>query len=166
MARSRRDSDGPPQSTLVAKQLTTALLDQKLDAIAARDPSEPDRFVAALFYPDTQLLVVSARYVSPPLMESKLAQRQYREVYMDLQGASIPGSSVFYQDMKADGLCSGRNMVADILYDNKSATPTVFDADWDKHKMSQKTYEQQYSDADQRYSRLLEILLTRLKTQG
>ena len=66
--------------------------------------------------------------------------------------------------MKADGLCAGRDMAADVVYDKGSATPTIFDADWDKHKMSQKAYQQQDIAADQRYSRLLELLLTQLKT--
>lgn len=157
--------NGPAHSTVVAKQLTTALFEQKLDAIAAKDPDEPDRFVAALFLPDSQLLVVSARYAAPSILESKVAQHQYRDVYLDLQGAAIPSTTVFYQDMKADGLCAGRDMVPDVVFDKGSATPTIFDADWDKHKMSQKAYEQQYIAADQQYSRLLELLLTQLKIQ-
>ena len=155
----------PTQSTNVAKKLTTALVEQKLDAIAAKDPDEPDRFVAALYLPDSQLLVVSARFASPLTLESRLSQHQYRDVYLDLQAAAIPRTSVFYQDMKADGLCAGRDMAADVVYDYGSTTPTIFDGDWDKHKMSQKAYEQQYVAADERYSRLLEILLTQLKAR-
>ena len=164
LARVVGGADGPTHSTVVAKQLTATLFEQKLDAVAARDPDEPDRFVAALFLPDSQLLVVSARYAAPSILESKVAQHQYRDVYLDLQGAAIPSTTVFYQDMKADGLCAGRDMAADVVYDKGSATPTIFDADWDKHKMSQKAYQQQYIAADQRYSRLLELLLTQLKT--
>lgn len=67
--------------------------------------------------------------------------------------------------MNADGLCAGRNMVADVVYDKDSTTPKIFDADWERHKMSQKAYEQEYVVADQQYSRLLEILLTQVKTQ-
>jgi len=77
----------------------------------------------------------------------------------------VPGSSLFYQDMKADGLCADHQMVADVLYDG-GPTPKVFDADWDKHKMSQKTYEQEYLAADQQYGRLLTILLAQVKTQS
>ena len=156
--------DQPSQSAVVAKQLTAALLERRLEAIAAKDPDEPDRFVAALFFPDSQLLVISARYAAGPLLESKLLQKQYRDVYLDLQGAPVSGSSMFYQDMKADGLCAGQDMVADIFYDG-SATAKVFDADWDKHKMSQKVYQQEYMAADQQYSRLLTILLTQVKDQ-
>ena len=151
-------ADQTSRSATLAKQLTASLTEQKLDAIAALDPDEPDRFVAALFFPNAQLLVVSARYASPPLLLARLTQKQYRDVYLDLQAAPVPDSSVFFQDMNADGLCSSRDQTADLLYNGKGA-PTIFDGDWKKHNLSEKEYEQQLTSADERYSRLLEILL-------
>lgn len=148
------------QSATVAAQLAKALSDQKLDAIAAQDPDEPDRFIAALFFKDAQLLVLSARSASPSMLKTRLAQKQYREVYADLTSASIPDSSVLFQDMNVDGLCSRREQAADIVYDGRH-TAQIFDGDWDKHK-SDKTYEQQFVVADQRYSRLLNILFKQL----
>jgi hypothetical protein len=150
------------RSATLAKQLATALTEQKAEAIAAQDPTESDRFVAALFFPNAQLLVVSARYASPPVLQARLAQKQYRDVYLDLQASAIPNSSVFFQDMNADGLCSECDQTADLLYEG-SATPTVFDGDWRKHNLSEKQYEQQLAAADQQYSRLLELLLARLR---
>ena len=147
------------RSSTLAKQLTTALTDQRLDAIAAQHPDEPDRFVAALFFPNAQLLVISARYASPASLQARLAQKQYRDVYLDLQGSAVPQSSVFFQDMDADGLCTSRDQTADLLYRGTTA-PTVFDGDWKKHDSSEKEYEQEVAAADERYSRLLEILLT------
>jgi hypothetical protein len=85
--------------------------------MAAKDPDEPDRFVAALFIPNNQLLVISARYAVPSVLESKMSIKQYREVYLDLQGAALPDSSLFIQDMKADGLCSNRDQAADVVYE-------------------------------------------------
>ena len=64
--------------------------------------------------------------------------------------------------MKADGLCSSRDQTADLLYKG-SAAPTIFDADWKKHNMSEMEYDQQLAAADERYSRLLEILLAHLR---
>jgi hypothetical protein len=154
--------DQASRSATLAKQLTAALAEQRLEAIATQHPDEPDRFVAALFFPDTQMLVVSARYASPPLLQARLAHKQYRDVYLDLQGSPVPNSSVFFQDMNADGLCSSRDQTADILYDG-SAAPTIFDGDWRKHNLSEKEYEEQRTAADERYSRLLEILLSQLR---
>lgn len=150
------------RSSTLAKQVTAALGEQRLEAIATQHPDESDRFVAALFIPDTQMLVVSARYASPLLLQARLAHRQYRDVYLDLQGSPVPNSSVFFQDMSADGLCASRDQTADILYDG-SAAPTIFDGDWRKHSASEKEYEQQRAAADERYSRLLEILLAQLR---
>jgi hypothetical protein len=150
------------RSVTLTKQLTAAMSEQKLEAIAARDPDEADRFVAALLFPDAQLLVVSARYGSPLLLQARLAHKQYRDVYLDLQSAPVRDSSWFFQDMKADGLCSERDQVADVVYTGGKA-PTIFDGDWKKHGLSEKAYEEMLSGADDRYSRLLSILLTELK---
>jgi hypothetical protein len=57
--------DRTSHSAPIATELAKALSQQKLDAIAAQDPDEPDRFIAALFFENTQLLVVSGRYASP-----------------------------------------------------------------------------------------------------
>ena len=146
------------RSAMLAKQLTVALKDQQLEAIAAPHPDEPDRFVAALFFPNAQLLVVSARYASPQLLQARLTHKQYRDVYLDLSASPVPNSSVFFQDMNADGLCSSRDQTADLLYNGNKA-PAIFDGDWKKHNLSEKEYQQQLTAADERYSRLLEILL-------
>jgi hypothetical protein len=151
-------ADHPSRSATLAKELTAALTELRLDAIAAQHPDEPDRFVAALFFPNAQLLVVSARYASPPFLQARLTQKQYRDVYLDLQASPVPDSSVFIQDMNADGLSFSRDQTPDLLY-NGNAAPTIFDGDWRKHDLSEKEYEQQVAAADERYSRLLEILL-------
>jgi hypothetical protein len=49
------------QSRPLAQQLTTLLAGHHLDAIAVKDPSDDGRFVAALYFSDVQLLVISAR---------------------------------------------------------------------------------------------------------
>jgi hypothetical protein len=154
--------DRQSRSRTIAKQLSEALSQQKLDAIAAQDPDEPDRFIAALLFADTQLLVVSARYASPSLLQARLAHKQYRDIYLDLQSSPIPNSSIFFQDMKADGLCSRCEQTADIVYDGSPA-PKIFDGDWDKAKLSEQAYEQRFVAADQQYSRLLQVLLAQLQ---
>jgi hypothetical protein len=149
------------RSAALAKQLGVALLEHKLDAIAARDPEAPDRFVAALFFPDSQMLVISASYSSPSLLDEKLAQKNYREVYLDLGTTQFADTSMFFQDMKADGLCHDRDQTADILYEGR--TSTILDGDWKKHGLSEQAYEKRLADADDRYSRLLELLLAQIQ---
>lgn len=149
------------RSGALAKQLGAALQERGLDAVAARDPGASDRFVAALFYPNAQLLVISARYAAPPLLEDKLSKKQYRDVYLDLGVAAIPNSSVLVHDMSADGLCDSRDKSADILYEGN--VTSMFDADWKSHNRSEHEYMQRLSDADELYSRMLELLLTEVK---
>ncbi len=154
--------DQPLRSTAIAAQLTEALTAQKLDAIATRDPDEPDRFVAAIFYPNAQLLVISARTASPDILSARLLYKQYRDTYADLQGSPIKGTSTFFQDMKADGLSASRDQVADVLFEGNGTT-MVFDSDWKKKNLSERDYMAQLQAADERYSRMLTLLLAQIK---
>src|SRR5687768_907921 len=72
----------PRKTQALAKQLTELMTTQKLDAIAAR--TGEDHFAAILFIPGVQMLVVSARYTAPALLNEKIVSRQYRDVYLDL----------------------------------------------------------------------------------
>src|SRR5262245_13440157 len=91
------------KSAPLAKQLAAALDARKLDSVAAKDPSAPDTFVAALYFPGMQLLVVSAKYTVPQLLDSRLGKKEYRDTYIDLNSASVPETKVFIQDASADG---------------------------------------------------------------
>ena len=93
---------GSNQTQALAKQLTDLMQAQKLDAVATR--LGEDHFAAVLFIPGVQMLVVSARYGAPPLLNEKIIGRQYRDVYLDLASASIPDSKLFIEDMQANGL--------------------------------------------------------------
>ena len=92
------------KSVALVKQLTQLLDAKKLDAIAAPDPANRGTYVAALYFPGSQLLVVLAKYAAPQLLNEKIAKKDYREVYIDLSSASIAGSKLFVMDANADGL--------------------------------------------------------------
>jgi len=154
------------KSAASAKELCQVLETAKLDGIAAADPSAPDTFVAALYIPGTQLLVVSAKYSAPTLLLDKITARDYRGLYMDLHSASIPGSKVFVQDHRADGLNwrPGGDDGADMWDEGDKST--AFDGEWKKAKMSEADYTKAYTDADERYARLLSLLLAQAKQKG
>lgn len=82
------------KSVPLAKQLAAALDAGRLDSIAAKDPSSADVFIGALYIRGVQLLVVSARYTVPVLLNDRLAKKEYRDVYLDLIGASVPAQRV------------------------------------------------------------------------
>jgi hypothetical protein len=146
------------KSAAIVKQLTAALDANKLDAIAAKDPSAPDVFCAALYFPNAQLLVVSAKYSVPQLLDTRIANKEYRDTYIDLSSASIPASKVFVQDASADGLkAQGFDTY------EEAGKSVIFDGDWKKQKMSEQDYQKAFAAADERYAKILTALLARLK---
>jgi hypothetical protein len=150
-----------PRSPVLARDLAAALSAKGLDAIATQYPNQPDRFVAALYFAGGQLLVVDARHPAAESIHARLQRQQFRDAYLDLQGTSDRASRWFLQDMNADGLCGGRNQVADILYQG-TERPVVFDGDWKKHNLSEIEYSEEWSAAEQQYDRVLELLLAQI----
>ena len=65
--------DPQSQSTAAVESLKALLVQQKLEAVAARDPEQPGRYVAAFYMPGSQLLVVSAPYAVPLLRTASSA---------------------------------------------------------------------------------------------
>ena len=150
------------KSAALAKQVVSALNAAKLDSVAAKAPSAPDAFVAALSFPG-QLLVVSASYAAPSLMDDRIAKKDYREIYIDLNSASKPQTKVFIQDGGADGLKADRS--GDQAFDAYEAAGkrTAFDGDWKKQHLSKEDYLKTFGDADERYSVMLTALLAEIK---
>ncbi len=137
-----------------AGQLAAALAAAQLDSIAAKDSEGDDRFVAALFFPG-RLLVVSARYEVPMFVEEKIAARDYREVYLDLNAASIVDSRVLIADGGADGLHNGN--AADSA--ERGGQLVRFSGDWSGQALSESEYATRFRDADADYTRMLQALL-------
>lgn len=150
------------KSSVVAKELTLALDAAKLDSIAAADPSAPGTYVAALYFKDSQLLVVSAKYSVPVLLNDKLQKKEYRDVYVDLQAASVAGTRVFVMDQLANGLAaksSDDNPPDTWEEGTKSVT---FDGA-KKAKMEDAEYDKAFASADDRYAKMLSLLLAQVK---
>ncbi len=151
------------KSVALAKELSAALDAAKLDSIAAKDPSKPDLFFGALYFPATQLLVVSAQYSAPLAMNERLAKKDYREAYLDLSSASVPGSKVFIEDLGANGLVAKpKDNEAFDAYEI-AGQRTSFDGDWKKQKLSEDDYMKAFAAADERYSQVLTTLIAQVK---
>jgi len=151
------------KSVPLVKELAQLLDKGKLDAIAAKDPSASDVFVAALYFPGSQLLVVSARYAVPPILTEKLAQKDFREIYTDLNSAAVEGSRSLVIDIGADGLKPKKD---DSRFDtcDIGAKTYVFDGDWKKQKMaSEDDYGKAFADAEARYVKMLTVLIAQAK---
>jgi hypothetical protein len=153
------------KSSAAAKQLTEVLDRLKLDAIAAPDPIDASTFVAALYFQGGQLLVVSAKYSAPTLLTAKLAKKDYRDVYIDLNAASVAGSKIFVMDQTCDGLVAKPGDNAPDTWEEGTKT-TVFDGDWKKAKISEDEYTKAFSGADGRYARILTLLTEQARKSG
>jgi hypothetical protein len=152
------------KSASLAKELVQALDAAKLTDIAAPDPANPGSFIAALYIPGTQLLVVSAKYSAPRLIVDRITAHDFMGVYVDLQSASVRGTKVFIQDQGADGLNSkpGSDGPADTWDEGDKSV--AFDGDWKKAKIAEADYTKNYADADERYAKMLVALVAQAKT--
>ena len=150
------------KSAPLAKQLASALDAGKLDCIAAKDATTPDIFFAALDFPGS-LMIVSGKYTVPQLLNDRLTKKEYRDVYMDLNGAATADTKIFIQDPGADGLKAKRdeNQAFDIV--EIAGKQTMFNSDWKAQKLSEQDYMKTFGEADERYARILTALLAQLK---
>lgn len=139
------------------------LLDQgKLDSLAAK-VAAPDQYVAALYFPGSQLLVVGAKYYVPERMDVSISEKKYRDVYIDLNSASVPQTKIFISDLGANGLQAKKrgnqpNDSADI-----GGKTRVFDGDWKKAKISEAEYMKAFEDTEAEYIKMLEALVAQAK---
>jgi hypothetical protein len=150
------------KSAALVKELTDIMQQRKLDSIAARHPAAADQFVAALFFPGT-LLLVSARTTAPALVNEKLIRREFRDVYIDLNSASIPESRVMISDGGADGLRARREPNQPFDTQDAAGKSVRFDGNWREDRMSEKDYMTIFAQADELYVGALQALVNELK---
>lgn len=157
-------ADQESKSGPLAKQLTQLLDASKLESIAAPDPASGG-FVAAIYVPGAQLLVVSGKFQTPDIGIYRLEKKEYRELYMDLMGGSVAGSRLVASDVSADGLAAKpkRDTPPD-SWERENKT-LMFEGSR-KAKLSDALYDKAYSDADAEYARILGLLLTHVKVKG
>ena|SRR5687768_4350290 len=150
------------KSAAIAKELVQVMDAKKLDSIAAKGPAGDGHYVAALYFPNVQLLVISGQYSAPTLMEPRLAAKQYRDTYMELSGTVTPDSKIFVQDMGEPGLTPRKQ---ENMYDTwtRAGKAVMFDGDNDKQKISDAEYAKQFAAADEEYAKLLGALLAEAK---
>src|SRR5687768_320328 len=149
------------RSSELATELTKLLDALKLDAIAAK--IEGDQYAGALYFPGSQLLVVRARYLVPERMDAQLAGKNYRDVYIDLNSASVKDSKLLIADLGANGLQSTRRNNEPYDTVDAGAKSYAFDGDWDKAKISEQEYTKAFQTSDAEYARMLEALVAQLK---
>lgn len=158
----------PPSQSAAPAAAVKALLDQfNLDAIAARDPDEPGRYIAAMYIKDSQLLVVSAPYKVPAVLDKLIAAGNSMETYLNLQAVADHRGHYFIVDSLADGL--KRIPEVDQPFDSTTIDGVVsvtFDGRWAGQKLTESGYNQMFEKDDARYARMLTILANELKKRS
>jgi len=148
------------RSAQLAAELRKLLDAQKMDSAAAKLGT--DQFIGALYFPGSQLLVVKARYTAYERMDENIAKKAYRDVYIDLNSASVPETKVLISDGGADGLYARRRQ-------NQLDTAEVggkgysFDGDWRKAKITEQEYTKAFQSSDAEYVSMLEALVAEMK---
>lgn len=153
----------PSKSADLAQTLVGQLTTRGIQAIAVRDPHDPTRYIAALYVPGGELLVVAAQYPVPALLDKRLQKGEYQEVYVDLQSLASPGKRVFVEDLQANGLHSacGPDQPFDIVSENGGETK--FNGDFATQKLTAEQYQSRFATADASYADMLTALSGQLK---
>ena len=144
------------KSAPLAKQLAAAL-------DAAKDPSSSDVFCGALYVPGVELLVGLAKYTAPQLLNARLAKKEYRDVYIDLNSASVPSTKIFISDLGADGLQPKKNGNKPFDTVDINGKTYTLDGEWGKAKISQDEYMKAYEATEAEYVKMLEALVAQIK---
>ena len=147
------------KSAAVAGELTKLLDEMKLDAIAAKQGA--DRYVAALYFQGSQLLVVGAKYSVPERMNQLIAQKQYRDVYADLSSASEQQTKIFVMDLGANGLKFKHEDNEPFDTVDTSGGSVAFNGE--RGKLSEDDYKKAFATGDEQYTSMLQALLDALK---
>jgi hypothetical protein len=146
------------RSAVPAARLIALLEARGLDAFAAENPRTPGRFVAALYLPGSQLLVISAAYSAPAVLRERIAAGDYRDVYVDLSSAGDRTNRMFVEDLGAPGLRAMREegKPFDLVW--RDVTNGIhYDGD-PAHKLSKPVYLSRFEADDAAYAELLVIL--------
>jgi hypothetical protein len=157
-----RSAAAPSSSSALAAELGAAMSERQLEAIAVRDSAVPNRYIAAMHFPNVQLLVVAGQSPSPAYLDALIAERKYKDVYLALQHTAVPSTKVFFHDMGADGLPAEARDSVDVLYEQVT-TQTTFNGDWKRQGLSRRDYHTKLAEADQMYRELLQPLVAAAK---
>ena len=155
-----------PKSAAPAKELAQLLSAKKLDSIAARMPDNREEFVGALTFPG-QMMVVWAKTTAPAVVNEKLIRKEYREVYIDLNSASVTDSRHFVTDLGQDGLKFKPDQKQGPADSHDLGAKNMrFDGNWRAMKMKEEEYMKAHAEADAGYARAIQALIDEIKKAG
>jgi len=149
------------KSAAVAAELVRLLDEAKLDHVAAQ--VNGDQYVGAMYFPGTQLLVVSAKFPSTARMTYLLNEKNYKDMYLDLSSATDPKTRLFIMDLGANGLRFRRENGQPYDTVDRDGRSVPFDGEWGRGRISEEEYRKTFTMTDEQYSELLKSLIAQLK---
>ena len=149
------------KSAALATELVKLLDSMKLDSVAGSRST--DEYVAAMYFPGSQLVVVKAKTTVPDRMKYLILQKSYKDLYVELNGAVDQATKTFISDLGANGLQFKREKNQPFDTVDAVGKTTAFDGDWRKAKLSEQEYTKIYTAHDEDYSQTLQALLDTLK---
>ena len=150
------------KSAPLASELVKLLDSMKLDSVAgSRSANE---YVAAMYFPGSQLVVVNAKTTVPDRMKYLILQKSYKDLYVELNGAVDQSSKTFISDLGANGLQFKREKNQPFDTVDAAGKSTPLDGDWRKAKISEQEYTKIYQAHDEAYSQMLQALIATLKS--
>ena len=153
-----------PSSTSASAtaELVKLLDERKLDAAAGR--LGPDEFVGAMYFPGSQLVVLSSKSAVPNRMTYHLLQKSYKDLYVELNGEGDRQTRVFVSDLGANGLRfrNAKGEAADTV-EAGAAASMRFDGEWRKAQISEAEYTKNFQAQDEQYRRMVDAMLVTLK---
>ncbi len=155
------------KSAAPAEQLMKALVQHNLTYVAAKDPSEAGRYVAAMRLGADQLFVISASYEQPVLINERLLNRDYQWVYQELNSASKRDGRLFVQDLGVPGLqpVPAKHQAFDVAFESVG-NRTAFDGNWKAQQLSRDAYESTFARVDAGYAHALDALVATVSAGG
>ena len=153
---------GTGSTEALAERLVTALAQRGISWIAARDPSDSHRVVAAMRFGRGQLTVV-AGVTEAPQVTAWLREQQYESVYRVLSAAPSPRAGYILHDLNGLGLRPGRQVgEAFDMYNPSGGRQVSFDGDWASQQLSEAEYCMAFEHAEAAYRRALTLLFSAL----
>lgn len=145
------------------KQLAQAMSERKLTAISVKDPTEADRYIAVMLFPDVQLLLITARTENQAYVDSQLRAGNHADVYAALH-QGIGESKLFVQDMGVDGIHRTQGGPTDVVYE-RGEDELILNGDRKATDLSEADYAKAVTRLDEQYTRMLKLLLEAVKSQ-
>jgi len=143
-----------------AVELVRLMTQHQLSAIAAEDPAEDGRFVAAMHIPGSQLLLIRTRYAVPELLRDRIAAGDFRQIYIDLHAAGERDGRLFIMDFGADGLAAdGTGGGRFDLSWRDARDQTMYNGKWQDQQLTEADYQTRLANQEHSYAEALGVLV-------